>query len=256
MKIAMNQDPDGQLDRRGMTLVEMMISITIFAVVLGVVMGFMTTSGRSYSATREKVQYQQSVRAVISLLTKEIRSTGCDPANVGFDRFVLADDNALRCQMDLNGDSDVTDVTPDESVTYNFDPATGELSRDNGTGAIVILRGVTNVTFTYLRRCRRSPERPAAPERHRTGLGYVTWNIGPVHGETAKGDTVDYATRIALRNDDAKRSSPYEDPFGEGGLLLGTRRAGPPTAMTPRTSTIRSVVTRAKPSRAGLDGFC
>lgn len=189
--------PMGNLDRRGMTLVEMMISITIFAVVLGVVMGFMTTSGRSYSATREKVQYQQSVRAVISLLTKEIRSTGCDPANIGFDRFVLADNNSLRCQMDLNGDSDVTDVTPDENVTYNFNPANGELSRDNGTGAIVILRGVTSVTFTYLDQAGNVLGAVPLNATDRFLVRFVDLTIS---GETDTGEPIDYTSRVALRN--------------------------------------------------------
>ena len=185
------------LDRRGMTLVEMMISITVFAVVLAVVMGFMTTSGRSYSATRERVQFQQSMRAVVSLLTKEIRSTGCDPNSVGFDRFVVADDNTLRCQMDLNGDSDVTDNSPDESVTYTFNPATGELSRDNGTGAIVILRGLTNLTFTY--RDAEGNVLGAVPlnATDRFDVRFVDMDLT---GQTDDGEPVNYTARVALRN--------------------------------------------------------
>jgi len=184
-------------DRRGLTLVEMMISISIFAVVLGVVMGFMTTSGRSYNATRERVQYQQSMRAVISLLTKEIRSTGCDPNNVGFDRFVVADNSILRCQMDLNGDSDVTDLGPDENVTYSFDAATGELSRDNGSGPIVILRGVLNVTFTY--RDGNGAVLGGVPLNaiDRFDVRYVDLTIS---GQTDSGEPVDYTSRVALRN--------------------------------------------------------
>ena len=185
------------LDRRGMTLVEMMISISIFAVVLGVVMGFMTTSGRSYTSTRERVQYQQSMRAVISLLTKDIRSTGCDPNNVGFDRFVLADLNSLRCQMDLNGDSDVTDVSPDESVSYAYDPALGEISRDNGTGAVVILRDVTGLVFTY--RAADGSVLGSLPLNalDRFAVRFVdVW----VQGQTASGEPVEYTSRVALRN--------------------------------------------------------
>ncbi len=184
-------------DRRGMTLVEMMISITVFAVVLAVVMGFMTTSGRSYSATRERVQFQQSMRAVVNLLTKEIRSTGCDPNAVGFDRFVVADNNTLRCQMDLNGDSDVTDTTPDESVTYTFNAATGELSRDNGTGAIVIMRGLTSVTFTY--RDEQGNVLGAVPlnATDRFDVRFVDLDLT---GETDDGEPVNYSARVALRN--------------------------------------------------------
>jgi prepilin-type N-terminal cleavage/methylation domain-containing protein len=185
------------LDRRGMTLVEMMISISIFGVVLGVVMGFMTTSGRSYNATRDKVQYQQSMRAVISLLTREIRSTGCDPNNVGFDRFVVADANTMRCQMDLNGDSDVTDVGPDESITYVFNPATGELSRDNTTGAVVILRGINNMVFTY--RDEAGAILGAVP-LNATDRVLVRYVDVLITGETDSGEPVEYASRVALRN--------------------------------------------------------
>ncbi len=185
------------LDRRGMTLVEMMISITIFAVVLGVVMGFLTTSGRSYSATREKVRYQQSMRAVMSLFTKEIRSTGCDPEGVGFDRFVVADLTSLRCQMDLNGDSDVTDLMPDESVTYSYNAGTGELSRDNGTGAVVILNGLTNLTFTYLDADGNVLGALPLNAMDRFEVRYVDLNMS---GVTDAGEPVDYTTRVALRN--------------------------------------------------------
>ena len=187
----------GRLDHRGMTLVEMMIGITIFAVVLGVVMGFMTSSGRSYNSTRERVQYQQSMRAVISLLTKEIRSTGCDPNNVGFDRFAVADAQVLRCQMDLNGDSDVTDTGPDENITYTFDAAAGELIRDNGTGALVILRGLTDVTFVY--RDANGNVLGAVP-LNATDRFEVRYVDVMITGETDSGEPVDYSTRVALRN--------------------------------------------------------
>ncbi len=186
-----------KLNRQGMTLVEMMISISVFAVVLAVVMGFMAQSSRSYNSTRSKVQYQQSMRAVISLLTREIRSTGCDPSNVGFDRFVVADANSMRCQMDLNGDSDVTDIGPDESVTYIFDPATSELSRDNGTGSIVILRDIDDFVFTY--RDRDGNVLGATPlnATDRLLVRYVDLFIT---GETNSGEPVEYTSRVALRN--------------------------------------------------------
>lgn len=199
MKQAMMHTPkrQGGLDRQGMTLVEMMISVSIFAVVLGVVMGFMTTSGRSYSATRERVQAQQSMRAVVSLLTKEVRSTGCDPNSVGFDRFLVADDDVLRCQMDLNGDSDVTDTAPDESVTYSFNAATGELSRDGGSGAIVILRGLTSVTFTYRDGDGNLLGAVPLSAVDRFEVRYVDVAIS---GQTDTGEPVDYTARVALRN--------------------------------------------------------
>jgi len=185
------------LDRRGMTLVEMMVSLAIFGVVMGVVFSFMTGSSNSYTDTRERVHYQQSIRAVISLLTREIRSTGCDPMNIGFDRISLADDNQIRCRMDLNGDADTSDTGPDEDITYIFDPGTGELSRNDGTGALVILRGLTNLGFTYLDADGNVLAGTPLNVTDRALVRYVQVNIA---GESERGEPVDYSTRIFVRN--------------------------------------------------------
>ncbi|PIV82223.1 hypothetical protein COW53_00040, partial [bacterium CG17_big_fil_post_rev_8_21_14_2_50_64_8] len=63
-------------DRRGMSLVELMVALLIFGIVMGVVFSVMVNSRNSYEATRQKAQLQQSVRAVFSLMTREIRSAG------------------------------------------------------------------------------------------------------------------------------------------------------------------------------------
>lgn len=183
--------------RRGMTLVEMMVSLSIFGVIMAVVFGFMTSTSRSYERTREKVHYQQSVRAVVSLLTREIRSTGCDPGNAGFDAFFTADGNVLRCRADLNGDADITDLNPDEDITYTFDAGTGELSRDNGTDDLVILRGLTNLQFTYLDSNGDALGALPLSASDRDLIRFVQISIV---GETEDGEPIDYQTRVLVRN--------------------------------------------------------
>ena len=136
-----------QTDRRGLTFTELMLSLAIFGVIMVVIFGFLSGARNSYSDTRERAQYQQSMRAVMSLVTREIRSVGCDPNGAGFDNFGIADDDRISCRMDLNGDSDFTDLGPDENITYTF--VGGNLIRNNGTGDQVILRGVQDLSFTY-----------------------------------------------------------------------------------------------------------
>ena len=84
--------------RLGMTLVELMISLVVFGIIMGVVFGFLTEARGSYDETRRKAQYQQSVRAVLSLVSREIRSAGCDPNPLGpgFERIVQADAGVLH----------------------------------------------------------------------------------------------------------------------------------------------------------------
>jgi len=180
-----------------MTLVEMMVSLSIFGVIMAVVFGFMTSTSRSYERTREKINYQQSVRAVISLLTREIRSTGCDPGSAGFDAFFTADDAILRCRADLNGDKDVSDLNPDEDVTYTFVAADGELKRNNGSGDLVILRGLTNMQFTYLDSGGNILGSTPLNAEDRELIRFVRITIT---GETENGEPINYQTRVLVRN--------------------------------------------------------
>ncbi|MBE0567730.1 MAG: prepilin-type N-terminal cleavage/methylation domain-containing protein [Krumholzibacteria bacterium] len=195
----MNAKPIANLlrDRRGMTLVEMMIAVTVFGMIMGVVMGFLVDSRDSYTQTRSRAQTQQGMRAVLSLLTAEIRSAGCDPQTAGFDTFGLADAATLQIRMDLNGDGDVTDNDPDETVTWTYNAATDELSRNGGNGDQVLLRRVTAVTFNYFdaNGALLAGLPLSAADRAQVRTVEVI-----LQGEAAKGGPVDYTTRVALRN--------------------------------------------------------
>ncbi len=178
-----------------MTLTELMISLAIFGVIMAVLFGFLTGARNSYSETRERAQYQQSMRAIMSLVTREIRSAGCDPGEAGFDYFAIADDNQLQCRMDLNGDSDFADTGPDENISYRF--AAGDLIRNNGTGDQIVLQGVQNLTFTYFDVDGNPLAAVPLSAANRTLVRFVGITI---QGETSQGEPVTYTTRIALRN--------------------------------------------------------
>ncbi len=184
-------------DRRGMTLVELMVALLIFGIVMGVVFSVMVNSRNSYEDTRERAQFQQSVRAVISLLTREIRSAGCNPTQAGFEPLPIAATWVLQCQADLNGDSDAADMNPDENVTYIFNPGTGELFRDNGNGPVAILGGLQGVTFDFFDGAgNQLLNLPLGPlDRAQVREVGVT-----LRGGLRDGETVTYSTRVALRN--------------------------------------------------------
>jgi len=186
-----------QPNRRGLTLVELMITISIFGIIMAVVFSFMTQANRSYSDSRDRAQYQQSMRATMSLIAQELRSAGCDPRGVGFESISIAANTVIRCQMDLNGDSDVMDNSPDETVTYAYNAGTDEVWRDDGTGAQAILRGVTNVTFNYFD---DQGNALAAVPLNATDRSEVAFVEIALVGETTSGEPVQYQTRVRLRN--------------------------------------------------------
>jgi prepilin-type N-terminal cleavage/methylation domain-containing protein len=185
------------LDRRGLTLTELMITLSIFGVIMAVVMGFVTGARNSYSDTRERAQYQQTMRAVMSMMTRELRTAGCDPTGASFDAFTIADDDVMQCAMDLNGDSDFTDISPDEQVAYVLQVGTGRLFRVAGGQAFMILEGVNDLEFTYFdENGAQLGNMPLIPT-DRSLVRHV--NI-MIDGTTARGEPVSYTTRVALRN--------------------------------------------------------
>ena len=184
-----------KFDRRGLTFTELMIALSIFGVIMVVIFGFLTGARNSYSDTRERAQYQQSMRAVMSLVTREIRSTGCDPTEMGFDYFGVADSDRISCRMDLNADRDFADTGPDENITYTL--VAGNLVRNNGTGDQVILRGVQALNFTYFDEAGVQIAATPLSAANRALVRFVGIDI---QGETSRGEPVTYTTRIALRN--------------------------------------------------------
>jgi prepilin-type N-terminal cleavage/methylation domain-containing protein len=185
------------IGRSGMTVVELLVSLTIFAVISAVVIGFLTGSRRTYEDTSDRAGYQQSLRAVFSLLSREIRSAGCDPAQIGVDRFPLADGESLRCQMDLDGDGTITGISPDEDITYTFTAGDGELTRTTISGDQTILRGVQAVTFSYFDNDGNALTSLPLSAADRRDVRFVGIAIA---GETPRGDPVTYSTRVLVRN--------------------------------------------------------
>lgn len=184
-------------DRQGVTLIEMMVAVSAFAIIMAAVMGFVIEQGRSYDETRTRAQYQQGMRAVISMVSREIRSTGADPTDAGIVGLGLADALSFQCVMDLNGDGDGTDQDPDESITYIYNPGTGELTRNDGMAALVILRGLTTLQFRYYDETGAELASTPLNAVDREAVRYIQLDI---QGEAADYETVEYSSRIALRN--------------------------------------------------------
>ena len=72
----MNRREAGCPRAAGFSLVELMITLVVFALVVGAVMVVMATSTRSKQATEGLVQAQQSARATLDIMARDIRCAG------------------------------------------------------------------------------------------------------------------------------------------------------------------------------------
>ncbi len=184
-------------DRAGMTLVELMVAISMFAVVTAVIFTFLTNSRASYSDMSARVEFQQGARAVLALMSTEIRTSGCNPREVGFEKFAQAGAQNFECRMDLNGNGAIETTEPAEDVTYTYNAATDELLRNSGGGAQVILRNVTALDFRYFDGAGAELTARPLTAADRARIRSVQIDIT---GTSDRGETVRYATRVNSRN--------------------------------------------------------
>jgi type IV pilus assembly protein PilW len=135
----------------GLTLIELLISIGILAVVIGILMTFLLSSTHQSSRTSQRADVQGGCRQALSLMTTEIRQAGADPSipPAGIVGIVSADSVSIRVRSDLNGDGVIQTAEPSEDVTYRYSGTSQTLQRDPGTGAATILANVTAMTLTY-----------------------------------------------------------------------------------------------------------
>jgi prepilin-type N-terminal cleavage/methylation domain-containing protein len=145
------RQPASRDGERGFTLIEMLVTVAILATVVVVLTSVLISSGRLQSRTVRQAENQMDVRQAVGLLATEVRQAGTDPRDppVGIVGVVSADSVSLRVRADLNGDGAIQTAEPSEDVTYSFSSGARTLSRNPGTGASVLLPGVSAMRLSY-----------------------------------------------------------------------------------------------------------
>lgn len=138
---------------RGFSLVEMLIAMAVALVVLGAMYSVFTIQNKTFSNQEEIVAMQQSVRAGMDMMAREIGMAGYNPAGATFDG-VTVDTSQLRIMADLTGDGDPDDSN--ENIVYKYYNNSDfpyQIKRTTKTGEVSFDPFVENVqsfTFEYL----------------------------------------------------------------------------------------------------------
>jgi type IV pilus assembly protein PilW len=135
----------------GMTMVELLVTLAVLALVTLIVTGILFGTGRMHTRTARRAEVQMSSREGLSLMTTELRQAGADPANppIGLTGLVTASATQIRIRADLNADGTLQTTEPSEDVTYNYDSGTKSITRNPGAGAVTLIPNVTSCSFTY-----------------------------------------------------------------------------------------------------------
>jgi len=69
------------LDRKGITLIELMVALVICGIVVGAIYRLFITQTRAYAVQDQVVEIQQNVRSAMEVLLRDLRMAGCDDDN-------------------------------------------------------------------------------------------------------------------------------------------------------------------------------
>lgn len=156
-----------QANQKGFTLVELLITLVISALICAALYSSYAFQQRSQVSQQQVVDMQSSMRTALLIMTRQIRMAGFDPqetspagvvtATVG--RFQFTQDNNDNGANNIPGNGDVTD--PGENITFGFadaddsnhdgiaDAGIAPLGMDTGSGFQPIAEDISRIEFAY-----------------------------------------------------------------------------------------------------------
>ena len=131
-----------------------MVALSMATLFIYAIMTIAEISARSYHAQERVSDAQQSLRAALDLMVRDIRMAGYDPmamthgptAGIG---ILTATDTRLQFSMDLNADR--ADNGGLENLTYFYDPVGKRLRQKEGGAAYpqTFIENVSALRFSY-----------------------------------------------------------------------------------------------------------
>lgn len=142
-----------RLDKKGFSLIEIMVAIAIMSILSIAMMKTYTGFTRVYTTQEVAAGVQQDLRASLNIMTQDIRMAGFDPTDSDNFGVEVATATNIRITSDTDMDGAVDD-SGFERITYNFDAGTNQLQQilyetTGSESTQPVVDNVTNVAFTY-----------------------------------------------------------------------------------------------------------
>ncbi|HEY3128772.1 MAG TPA: prepilin-type N-terminal cleavage/methylation domain-containing protein [Acidobacteriota bacterium] len=145
--------------QRGFTLVELLISVTILAVISSGIFTLIVKNQQRYSAEEDYAVAVQNARAALDLVGRYVRQAGNNPQRAAFVPFSF-DNSTLTIRSDLTGsrggggldstgDPDGLLTASYETITIRYDRNAKQLLLNVGLGEDVIANNVDDFQVSF-----------------------------------------------------------------------------------------------------------
>ena len=91
---------------KGFTLIELLVAMAVAGIVMAAIVSAYQIQVRSKNTQEALTDMNQTARAALEVMTREIRMAGCDPLQNSNARIIEADSADLIFSMDVNNDGD------------------------------------------------------------------------------------------------------------------------------------------------------
>ena len=106
---------------RGVTLVELMIALSMFAVILTAMYNMFNFQQKSYSVQDNVAVMQQNVRVGLGYMVKEIRMAGYIPDAIPPNKLSPSNDSLPSSPFTTNGVSESVEEATTSAITFQAD---------------------------------------------------------------------------------------------------------------------------------------
>jgi prepilin-type N-terminal cleavage/methylation domain-containing protein len=145
---------------RGFTLVELLVAMTLFLILSGIVLTAVITMSRGLDRARVSSDISAEARVAVERIARELRQVDDGDSLIGLTELDAPTDRMMTIKADFDGSGGINS-TPDnpEVITYTWDPSTKSIAmvaKDNslvalpGDSSDALLAGhVVDLHFTY-----------------------------------------------------------------------------------------------------------
>lgn len=134
-----------QQRNNGFTLIELLAAIFIAAILMAGLYSVFISQQEAFSAQERIAEMNQNIRAVMDLMTREIRLAGYKKAGATFTGIATAQPTTIRVLADLDQNGDT--LGTNEDITYSYDAGTMQIWRN--AVDYPIAENITNLAFVY-----------------------------------------------------------------------------------------------------------
>ena len=180
------------------TLVELLVAIAISGIVLAAVTKLFISTNRIYTVQKQVVHLQQTIRASLNIMSRDIRMAGLDPTGNADAGIESANSTNLRIKYDYNGSG-----TCDRDRNYQYNTSKERLEVESGgSGGFSGLSEegrIQSMSFDYLLEDGTSSNNPTNPDKIRSVTVSVCGQITGAYAD-ARNNTYCFNNTVTPRN--------------------------------------------------------